>query len=39
MAIVGYVAVAVVAVAVLGGLGLTIRSIPDLARYRKLRRM
>ncbi|MGH9058631.1 MAG: DUF6893 family small protein [Acidimicrobiales bacterium] len=39
MAIVGIIALVIVALFVLAALGLTLRSLPDVARYRRLRRM
>ncbi|MGH9301171.1 MAG: DUF6893 family small protein [Acidimicrobiales bacterium] len=39
MQVVGYVAVAVVAAGFVVGLGLTVRSLPDINRYRKIRKM
>lgn len=39
MAVVGYVAVGVVAVGVVAGVGMVVASMPDLARYRRLRKM
>lgn len=39
MRTVGYVAIGVVAVAVAAGVSLAVRSIPDISRYRRLRRM
>jgi hypothetical protein len=39
MDVVGFVALGVVAVGVLTGVGLVVASLPDLARYRRLRRM
>lgn len=39
MRIVGYVASAVVLLAVLGLIAVFVRSLPDLARYRRLRNM
>ncbi|MGE2734096.1 DUF6893 family small protein [Mycolicibacterium vaccae] len=39
MRVVGYVAVAVVAAAVLAGVAIGVQSIPDIQRYLKMRRM
>ncbi len=39
MQIVGYVFLALLAVLVLIGFGLTVRSLPDIARYLRIRRM
>jgi hypothetical protein len=39
MEIVGWVAVGIAALVVLGGVGLGLRSIPDARRYMKIRRM
>jgi hypothetical protein len=37
--IVGYVFLGLIAVAILTGLALVLRSLPDIARYLKIRRM
>jgi hypothetical protein len=37
--IVGYVFLALIAVGVLVGIVLTLRSLPDIARYRRIRKM
>lgn len=39
MAVVGIVALVLVALVVLGGLFIGLRSIPDIRRYRKIRNM
>lgn len=39
MAIVGYVAVAVLGVGILVGVGLVAASLPDIGRYLRMRRM
>ncbi|WP_412457647.1 DUF6893 family small protein [Mycolicibacterium celeriflavum] len=39
MEVVGWVAVGVVAVVILGGAALGVRSIPDARRYMKIRKM
>lgn len=39
MAIVGVIATALAGVAALGGVVVGIRSLPDIARYRRLRKM
>ena len=39
MNIVGFVFLGLIAVVVLIGIGLTIRSLPDIARYLRIRRM
>jgi hypothetical protein len=39
MQVVGWVAVGVVAAVILGGVAVGVRSVPDLQRYLKIRRM
>ena len=39
MAVVGYIALALVAVVVLVGVAVLIRSIPDIRRYSRIRKM
>jgi hypothetical protein len=39
MQVVGWIAVGVVAAAILGGAAIGVRSIPDMQRYMKIRRM
>jgi hypothetical protein len=39
MDIVGYVFLGILAVVIVVGLALTLRSLPDIARYRRIRRM
>jgi hypothetical protein len=39
MNIVGFVFLGLIAIVVLIGIGLTIRSLPDIARYLRIRRM
>jgi hypothetical protein len=39
MQIVGYVFLALIAVGVLTGLGLFVMAMPDIARYRRMRKM
>jgi len=39
MQIVGYVFLAIIAVGVVGGVAMTALALPDIARYRRIRRM
>jgi hypothetical protein len=39
MNIVGYVFLGIIAVFILGGVGLALHSIPDIRRYRRVRKM